>query len=166
MATPIESLTDQEIQNLIDNHRRQNVTTAPRYLEALEEQARRKGRGLTFSKSMAVIRDAARDGRFLSYKELADASGAEWTNVRYAIGPHLWSLVEYAHRQGWPMLSAIVVNKQHVSTGEMEPDTLKGFVTAARDLGHVFSDPHDFLKQQQQHVFEWAQNGNKADVIG
>jgi hypothetical protein len=128
MPRPIAEHTDQEIQNLIDNHRRRNLTTAPRYLEAPEEQAKRKGRGLTFATSMAAIRDAARVGPFLSYKELADASGVEWNRVHYAIGGHLWSLVEYAHRQGWPMLSAIVVNQQHTNTGEMEPETLKGFL--------------------------------------
>ena len=34
------------------------------------------------------------------------------------------------------MLSAIVVNKPNVETGKMEPDTLKGFIGAARELGY------------------------------
>jgi hypothetical protein len=152
----VVSLTDIQLQNVIDNHRRKGVTGAPLFLEALAEQARRRGKGLSFEKSFEVIRAAAAQGRFVSYKELADASGADWGQVHYAIGAHLWSLVEYAHRRGWPMLSAIVVNKQHVATGHMEPETFKGFIAAARELGLPVTDEKAFLAEQQRRVFGWA----------
>ena len=42
--------------------------------------------------------------------------------------------------EGWPLLSAIVVNQQNVATGDMEPTTLNGFVEAARALGYVVAD--------------------------
>jgi hypothetical protein len=47
------------------------------------------------------------------------------------------------------MLSAIVVNKPNVGTGTMEPETLKGFIAAARDLGYSVSDEEEFLREQQ-----------------
>jgi len=157
MPRPIEEYSNQEIKNLIENHRRHKRTSEPRYLEALAEQARRIGHGLTFKTSFTSIRAAAQEGRFLSYKQLADASGAEWTKVHYSIGSHLWDLVEYAHQHGWPMLSAIVVNQKNLETGDMEPDTLKGFIGAAQALGFAVTDPQAFLKEQQKRVFEWAQ---------
>jgi len=54
------------------------------------------------------------------------------------------------------MLSAIVVNKQNVESGRMEPETMKGFIEAARGLGHTIVDDESFLKEQQQKVFDWA----------
>ena len=100
MPIKVSELSDREIENLIANHRRLNATDRPLYLEALEERATRKGLGLRFKTSFEIIRKAAAQRRFLSYKDLADASGAQWTRVHYAIGKHLWELVEFSHRKG------------------------------------------------------------------
>jgi hypothetical protein len=154
----VAKLSDQQLKNIIANHRRQGATDRALYLEALEEEARRGGKGLDFNKSFEVIQYAAQEGRFVTYKELADASGADWNQVHYSMGKHLWSLVEYAYRRGWPMLSAIVVNKQNLATGRMDPDTLKGFIAAARDLDFSIVDEESFLREQQRRVFEWARN--------
>jgi hypothetical protein len=54
------------------------------------------------------------------------------------------------------MLSAIVVNQGNVATGRMEPDTLKGFIAAARNLGFSITDEETFLRQQQHRVFGWG----------
>ena len=156
MPIDVESLSDVELKTLIANHRRKNATHAPLFLQALRELELRIGKGMDFEKSFAIIREAAQHHRFLSYKELADASGADWKQVHYKIGGHLWKLVEYAHYNRWPMLSAIVVNKQHVETGLMEPDTLKGLIGAAGALGHDVADKQSFLRAQQQLVFAWA----------
>lgn len=78
----------------------------------------------------------------------------EWNKARLQIGPHLWDLVVWAHDRDLPMLSAIVVNKQNLSTGQMEPETLAGFVRAAEALGHTVDDREAFLKKQQKRVFE------------
>jgi hypothetical protein len=157
MAIDVRELTDKELENLINNHRRKNVTDQPLYLEAFKERGKRKGGGLIFDTSCEVIRKAASKRQFLSYEDLADASGVKWTTrVHHAIGRHLWELVEFSHIHGWPMLSAIVVNKPNVETGEMEPETLKGFVGAARILGYVVDDEHAFLKEEQVKLFEWA----------
>jgi hypothetical protein len=55
------------------------------------------------------------------------------------------------------MLSAIVVNKANIKTGEMEPETLRGFIQAARALGHAVLDERAFLRKQQKAVFDWAE---------
>lgn len=44
-------------------------------------------------------------------------------------------LIVYAHRKGWPLLGASVVNQKNPENGYMEPPTLKGFSEAARSLG-------------------------------
>jgi len=160
----VAKLSNQQLKNIIANHRKKGATDHALYIEALEEEARRTGKGLEFNKSFELIRRAAQQGRFVSYKELAVASGSDWKQVHYAIGKHLWSLVEYAHRKGWPMLSAIVVNQGNVATGSMEPETLKGFIAAARDLGFSVTDEEAFLREQQRRVFEWAQTA--TDAVG
>ncbi len=157
MSKNILELTNIEIQNLIDNHRRQNRTTDQLYLEALKEQDGRAGKGLSFLTTMKVVREAALERRFLSYKQLAIASGTDWIKVRHSMGPHLFWLVEYSHRRKWPLLSAIVVNQQNLTTGKMEPDTLRGFVEAVAKLGVSVDDSEQFLHREQERVFEWAQ---------
>jgi hypothetical protein len=131
----VSHLDTDRLRTLIVNHQKKGKTDAQLYLDAMQELERQTGGGLDFDKSYRVIREAAGEKRFLSYKELADASGAEWSKVHYAIGGHLWRLVEYAHCKGWPMLSAIVANQQNVATGKMELKTLKGFIRAARGPG-------------------------------
>lgn len=159
----VSAYSEKQLKALIENHRAKNATDRPLYLAALEEYAARRGKGLSFAKSMQVIRQAARTGHFLSYKDLADESGAVWNTVHYSVGQHLWDLVEYAHRRGWPMLSAIVVNKENVATGDMKDETLAGFVSAATALGHVVDKPVDFLREQQRLVFAWAQATTTTD---
>lgn len=156
MAKPIADHSDQQLRYVIDNHRKNGKLHEAYYLAAMEELARRKGQGLDFQKSFDLIRKAAAESRFLSYKELADASGLDWSKVRYAVNTHLGDLIDYAHGKGWPLLSAIVVNQQNVARGDMEPTTLKGFVDAARGLGYVVTDEKAFLREQQERVFVWA----------
>lgn len=148
--------TIRELQNTIRNHEDRGRTDEPRYLEALEELGRRQGRGFDFQKSLELIRRAASERRFISYKELAERSGLEWSKVRYAANPHLGHLIEWAHHRGYPLISAIVVNQKNVGTGAMDPATLKGFSAAAAKLGYAFSDADAFLREQQMRVFEWA----------
>lgn len=158
MSIVIEKLSVADLKTLIENHRNKGATDKPLYKDALRELEKRTGKGLDFDKSFAIIKRAAKQRRFVSYKELADASGADWAQVHYAIGGHLWRLVEYAYRRGWPMLSAIVVNKANLAIGTMDPETLRGFISAARELGrNVGSDEKRFLKDEQAQVFEWAQ---------
>lgn len=156
----LDKLDDKQIANLLENYRKAGKTEEPKYTEILAEYARRRGKGLSFDKSLAAIRDAASRGQFLSYKQLAEASGLKWSfAVRHAMPSHLFNLLEYAHRNGLPLLSAIVVNQENVDTGEMEPETLRGFVAGARDLGIPVADERQFLKDQQDDVFRRAREG-------
>jgi hypothetical protein len=122
-----------------------------RYLDLLKANGERGG--LRFDVSMQTIEKAAQKGRFLSYGELAEANGLDWNKARRLMPGHLWELVSYADAKGWPMVSAIVVNKTKVETGEMDEATIKGFVRAAEKLGHRVDDPQTFLKDQQNKVF-------------
>lgn len=153
---PISEYSTRELQNLVKNHRDRHRTNEPRYLEAFEELGRRKGQGFDFKTSLRLIRETASKHRFLSYKELSDANGLEWSKVHYAINDHLGDLIEYAHQRGLPLLSAVVVNARHIDTGAMEPSSLAGFANAARALGYVFTDDEAFLRDQQNRVFDWA----------
>lgn len=150
------SLTDKQLEAFIQNHRDKNATDRPVFAEALAERARRKGQGLDFEKTLAAVRLAAREKRFLSYKELADVSGANWTKVHWAMNTHLGELLEYCHRMSLPLLSAIVVNKKNVDAGDIEEEALRGFVTAARALGYHITDERGFFREQQRKAFEWA----------
>ena len=96
---------------------------------------------------------------FLGTKDIADRSGAIWAKVHYAMTKHLLDVSAHAHRLGWPMLSAIVVDKKNVATGTMEPDALTGFCNCARALGITVEDEAAFLKAQQAAVFEAAKEG-------
>jgi hypothetical protein len=96
------SLDDDQLAAFIGNHRLLKAIEKDSYLDALAEQGKRKGKGLVFETTMRAIRKAAIEKRFLSYKKVAEASGADWNKVRYAIGPHFDSLLEYCHRKGYP----------------------------------------------------------------
>ena len=47
-----------------------------------------------------AILEAARDGRLISYGDLAQANGAKWQKVRRAMNHHLGDLVEIAADRG------------------------------------------------------------------
>lgn len=130
------------------------------YEEIRRELAGRSSGELSIDRSTAKILDSAKAGRFISYGELAEASGASWIKVRRQMPSHLWLVISKGHERNAPMLSAIVVNKPNLKTGDMEPETLKGFITAARDLGYSVTNEVAFLKDQQRRVFEWAQSAS------
>lgn len=156
MAKPVADWTDSELQNIIDNYRRKELTSDAYYLSALEDMGRRKGGGLEFDKTLHAVLKAARADKFLSYGQLAEESGVDWAKKRYAMNGHLDKLLEFSHRKGWPLLSSIIVNQQKLKTGEMDPSARKGFATAAANLGYVFVDDVAFMREQQQAVFDWA----------
>ena len=103
-----------------------------------------------------AILDAARNERFISYSELAEANNVGWQRVRYKIPNHLYNLVKIAAALDWPIPSAIVVSKDNLDTGVFEESALRGFIGAATESGYEIGDPHTFIKNQQQAVFGWA----------
>jgi hypothetical protein len=48
MPIDVETLAIGQLENLIQNHRRQRATNAPLYIDALRELEKRKGKGLDF----------------------------------------------------------------------------------------------------------------------
>jgi 5-methylcytosine-specific restriction protein B len=71
----------------------------------------------------------------------------------------LLDVSRHAHRLGWPMLSAIVVDKKNVATGALDPDAVTAFCNCARALGIEVEDELEFYKAQQAAVFEAAKEG-------
>ena len=119
---------------------------------------------MEFKKTLNLLWKAARQRRFVTYKDIADANGASWNKVRFAMIGHLFDLNQGAAHRGIPMLSAIVVDKIHVKTGRKEPSGLKGFVEGARLLGFPVDDPEAFHMAQQQACFIWAAGGTKPII--
>ena len=104
----------------------------------------------------AAILAAARQGRYISYGELARANGAIWNEVRFKLYDHLGDLMELAVQRGWPIPSAIVVSQGNLDTGTLEGKNLQGFVDAAKQLGLEVGDPQAFVDEQQKALFDWA----------
>jgi 5-methylcytosine-specific restriction protein B len=111
---------------------------------------------LDLEKSYETIRKAALEQRVVSYRDLAEASGVPWNAAFRRMPQHLGQLVLVAHQRGWPMPSAIVVNRDDVATGKLEGTARDGLIAAARDVGLAIGDPEQFVKDQQARVFAWA----------
>ncbi|WP_144186167.1 hypothetical protein [Elioraea rosea] len=150
--------TDTEWDSLIENHRAKGATGAPLYLAALEERERRKGQGFDFEKTKSVLIAAATNGKVITYKDLADASGLDWSKVHWSVTPHLERMLEFCHRNGWPLLSAIVVSKEQAAgDGRLRDDNLKGFISGCERIGIAVDANHmAFADMQQDRVFAWA----------
>lgn len=103
-----------------------------------------------------AILAAARNRSFISYGQIAKANGAEWNEVRYEVNTHLGDLLTFAAKRGWPLPSAIVVSQQNLHTGALDGSARQGFITAAEAAGFVVGDPAEFVREQQQAIFDWA----------
>lgn len=143
--------------NLIANFSRQGLAHDPRCLAAIDQLNVLEAGGLEFWKTVDVIRLAAEARRFLSYADVAEASGRIWKKVRRAMPRHLDQLCRWSHGKGWPLLSAIVVEKPHLKTGHLGEQALSGFIATARSLGvYRGGDGLGFLAAEQARVFDWA----------
>ena len=113
---------------------------------------------LDLKKTYRAILDAARDRRFISYGDLANANDAEWNKVRFNMNGHLGELAKFAVANDWPMLSAIVVDQNNIDSGNLDGSARTGFITCAKELGFDIGDDTAFIEKQQQAMFSWAQN--------
>lgn len=157
--------TDGQINALIRNHEDKNARDRPIYPLLLEERARRAQAKslLDFSKSLALLREAALKQTCVSYGQIAEASGVEWRVARHQMNGakgHLDGLLDICHAKGLPMLSAICVNKSNLTTGELDPTALLGFAEGARRLGYSFSDAHVFHRDRQEDCWAWGREQN------
>jgi 5-methylcytosine-specific restriction protein B len=157
MSRDLSRLNDGELDKFIAYHsqpRRDPATLK----DALAERESRVAPGkLNLESSRRAVITAAREGRFLSYKDVAAASGSTWSKVMYQMSGHLLKLLDYAHHHGEPLLSAIVVSQANVADGKMEDTSLNGFLKAAKSLGYdLGDDDYAFVAREQQRVFAWA----------
>lgn len=157
MAIDLDSKATVDLQTIIANCVRLNRTGDPVFAAASAILATRLTGEYNMEKTIAAICKQGRLRSFLSYKDIADASGLNWVKSRRGVGPHLDTLNFYAAGKGWPLLSSIVVNKDKVETGDMTADNLKGFLEGVREAG-IDVDIEDvaFLKREQQRVFAWC----------
>ncbi len=156
MAVDLAAKTIADLKTILENHEKKGKTAAPSYLAAAAELSKRNSGGLSLDTTIGLIRDAAAAGSYLSYKQIAEGNGAIWNKVSHGMAKHLIEVNIHAHRLGWPMLSAIVVNKHNATSGSMEMATLKGFCACAAKLGLDVGDPPAFLQSQQVAVFKAA----------
>ena len=112
---------------------------------------------LNLNTTYDAILEAAKNRRFISYGDIAKAHGAEWAKVRYAMNRHLEELVQEAAERNWPLITSIVVNKNGLRTGNMDDGAIEGFVTAAKRYGRTVTSPDDFVREEQERTFDWAQ---------
>jgi hypothetical protein len=156
--------TDAEIDAWIANHERAGKTQSELYRALIEERNLRHGHGLSITKSVEAMISAAREKRFISYGELADANGIEWTKARHRMNGkhgHLDDLLAYCHSNGMPLLTAIVVQKGKLDSGDMDQFTMDGFIEGVERLGVAVTDRDGFLKKCQRECFEWASTATK-----
>ena len=83
MAVVVGNLSDTELRNLIENHRKKGAQARPLYTDALRELEKRKGKGLDFDKSVEIIRRA---GSCPTTWCRSDAPGQRWLHGQAASG--------------------------------------------------------------------------------
>src|SRR5437764_11259571 len=92
--------SDADLRTWIENHKYKGVTNTSLYLALVEEEARRKGRGLNPDISLNHLIAAAKAGRFTTYGALAEANHVAWHQARHLMnGPsgHLDQLLSICH---------------------------------------------------------------------
>lgn len=154
---------DIEIDQWIRNHEQQGATSAPLYLQLLDERARRsQGKShLRIDMSLELLSQAAIEQRCVTYGDLAKASNIEWSQARHRMSGangHLDRLLDVCHVRKLPMLPAICVNESGRVTGELEASALEGFVAGARRLGFVVADALSFHHQARDACWQWGRD--------
>ncbi|MEM5493282.1 hypothetical protein [Hoeflea sp. AS16] len=155
----LEIKSDADIDQWIANHERAGKTRSTLYQELIVDRNRRHGKGLDLATSIAALTRSAKEKRYISYGDLAAANGLTWSKARLRMNGkhgHMDDLLAYCHSHEMPLLTAIVVGRDHLDSGEMDDETINGFVAGSRRLGVSVSEPVAFLKQCQSECFEWA----------
>jgi len=158
----LSAKTDQELNQWIANHEHAPGGTARSlYGELLEERARRSQtkQRLKLDRSLEHLRQAAIRQACTSYGELAAASDVDWKVARHEMNGatgHLDRLLDLCHARSLPLLTAICVNQDSVSTGELSEAALTGFVAGARRLGMLITDPRSFHHRCRDECWEWG----------
>lgn len=160
--------SDAQLDQWIENHEKKAATGSPLYQELLEERARRgqSKSGLQVARSLEILRHAARNGKCVTYGDLAKASGVDWNRARHRMngaGGHLDQLLDICHVRGLPLLTAICVNQASVETGDLEPSALSGFAVGARRLGYAVIDEVGFHRAKRDECWDWGRAQTKPE---
>lgn len=151
-----------ELRQMQSNYERLKKTETEDYRTLIATIDRRGANGLDIAKTVQFLKTAAAEHRYVSYKDIAAASGVVWDNtVRLRMGAHLDEVTRQVARDGGPLISAIVVNQPNITTGKFEPVALRGFmkiVTELRGETAVRSPAANAatLAEAQEEVFRWA----------
>lgn len=150
---------DDQIDLLASRYESQGLTTDPFYRLILQERAKRQSMSLKIDVSLRHLIASARAERFTTYGELANANGVPWSQARVHMRGsrnHLDRLLDICHVRGYPLLTAICVNQEGQTTGELGEEALRGFIAGAKRLGRVVTDEKGFLRDCQRECFTWA----------
>jgi hypothetical protein len=157
MSVNLESKSTKELETIVANCERLNRTANPIFAAAQLQLEHRRTGEYDMDKTIATIRGHGQAGKFVCYKDIAEASGLNWVSSRRRIAPHLDAVCADTESKGWPLLTSIVVNMNKLETGEMTADNLKGFLDAARAAGRTVDiDEAAFVKREQKRVFTWC----------
>jgi hypothetical protein len=157
MAVDLESKATKDLETIVANCVRLGRTANPLFAAASEILESRKTGEYNMEKTIATICRQGRLRSFLSYKDVADASGLNWVKSRRGVGPHLDALSVHCNDKGWPLLTSIVVHKDKLETGEMNEVNRKGFLASVHAAGRdIDIDDDAFIKREQQRVFAWC----------
>lgn len=149
--------TDQQIQNLIDNHRRAGKLTSALAVAAVAEQVRRNST-FDFKAGIEFLIMAAREKRPVNYRQLAEAGGVLKPGDRWhqhmARKIPLSQIVDYAHTQNLPAITALIETTQGLTDS-----ILAGFKKGLDDTGirvPIGMSIKDFYLAERQRTFDWA----------
>ncbi len=153
-----------ELRQMQSNYERLNKTETADYQTLIATIDRRGANGLDLARTVSFLRNAAAERRYVSYKDIAAASGVVWDNtVRLRMGAHLDEATRQVARDGGPLISSIVVNQPNITTGKLEPVALRGFIKIVTELRGEDAVPERnpaasaaILAAAQQEVFTWA----------
>lgn len=152
---------DGEIDTWIQNYEDKGRTDDPFYFDLLEERARRsqKKQLLSLEKSLAALKHAAIEQKCITYGDLAQASGIEWSKARHQMNGkngHLDRLLEICHARQLPLLTAICVNQSGLKDGELEANALAGFAEGARRIGRFVEEELQFHHSCRDECWSWG----------
>jgi len=154
--------SEKDLKTFVDNYRRSGQTSSDTYRSLLRELELKRGKGLDLEKTLACVITAAKENRFVSYKQVAEASDLPFANARLRMTVHLRELCAYAQSRRLPLLSAIIVNTDGLATGTMNAQAQAGFLKAAESLGADTHEGHAFISAEQKKIFELFAAGEIA----
>jgi len=165
MSVDVSGKSLPDLRRIVANHRAQDRTDLPLCRAASDEIERRRGGPLNLWTTLAAIRAAAEQRHFMTILDVAKANGSTLSQSRVRMAPHLHEVMDYAIDRAWPMVTAVVVDAAGVADGRMTEEALKGFTTFA-ELRDRFpgGDEAEFLQEEQERVFVWADKERGRDL--